>query len=313
MGTRTAILATLLGASIGVPLFLSKSTADKQATEESPAGTPAASTVARRPWETRPPRSGGLVSNGQAPIEGTPFYSLADVLRMDVSKEWVYARWARKSTGLGDPQLFGIRVPLVTGTHPSDLAGSLTYYFNSQGQVQHISLRGRTGNTSEIIRLVTQRFGFRRQQNAGPGEQVYQVKWNGHVQSELRTVPASVLRSTSPQQSFHVVVELERPGSNRFIERRPPTLALPVPAQSGQAGQVAVIKPDPPEPVPVGPVSLFQRVNNRITGQEDEPDKAASQPTGKSTAAPTKTNAKPQSASEPVPTSAPRPYVHWPG
>ena len=131
---------------------------------------------------------------------------------MDVSKEWVYARWARKSTGLADPTLFGVRVPLVTGTRTTDLAGSLSYYFDQHGLVQHISFRGHTGDTNQIVGLLLNRYGLRRQLTQRPGEQLYQLKHEGRVQGELRTRPASVLWSTSPHTSFVVELELARPG-----------------------------------------------------------------------------------------------------
>ncbi len=151
---------------------------------------------------------------------------------MDITKEWIYQRWARKSTGLADPELFGIRVPLVTGTGMSDLAGSLSYYFNAQGQVQHISFRGRTGDTTQLIQLLTSRYRLK-QMPAAPGEQLYQVLRRGRVQSELRTRPEAILWSTSPHNSFLVSLELERPGSNRTLPQRSLPLKIPkvAPAQ----------------------------------------------------------------------------------
>ena len=45
-----------------------------------------------------------------------PLPSLAEVLRLDVTVEWVLQRWPRVTTGLPQLQLQGYRVPLVTGT-----------------------------------------------------------------------------------------------------------------------------------------------------------------------------------------------------
>jgi hypothetical protein len=148
------------------------------------------------------------------------------VLRFDVSKEWVYQNWDRKSTGLSDPQLFGIRVPLVTGTQRTDLAGSLTYMFDAQGQVQHISLRGRTADTTALVQFLTQTYQLQRMQ-APAGEQLFQVRSGSNVYSELRTMPESVLMETSPQGSFGVVLELGRPGSNRPLTPQVPKLDIP--------------------------------------------------------------------------------------
>ncbi|OHB79304.1 MAG: hypothetical protein A2W31_15780 [Planctomycetes bacterium RBG_16_64_10] len=158
------------------------------------------------------------------PLEGIPVYDLADVLRMDVTTGWVYSRWSRKSTALADVDLFGVRVPLMTGTKVDDLAGSLTYYFNTAGRVQRISFRGRTGDTRKLVNLLIARYGFRQQLPQVAGEQLYQVRWNGKPISELRIRPAAVLWASTPHASFQVELELERPGSGRFLSGRPPAL-----------------------------------------------------------------------------------------
>ena len=152
------------------------------------------------------------------PLGGVPVYQLEDVLRMDVSTAWVYSRWARKSTALTNLDLFGVRVPLMTGTKLDDLAGSLTYYFNGAGQVQRLSFHGRTGDTRKLVTLVIAKYGFRMQPPHVAGEQLYQVKWNGKAISELRIRTAPVLWATTPHASFQVDLELERPGSGRFLE-----------------------------------------------------------------------------------------------
>ena len=156
MGSRPLMLATMLGASIGVPYVMSQSNSGPKKASAPPAAANAfagqtagfnpssglAGSMAPPPLlpstaaTTRQPRQQRTT---KLPVEGVRFHSLAEVLRFDVTKEWVYNNWPRKSTGLADPELYGVRVPLVTGTGYGDLAGSLTYQFNPQGQVQHIS------------------------------------------------------------------------------------------------------------------------------------------------------------------------------
>jgi hypothetical protein len=161
-----------------------------------------------------------------SPAAGSQFHNVAEVFRFDVTKEWVYANWPRKTTGLSDPELYGVRVPLVMGTGFSDLAGSLTYSFNSQGQVQHISFLGRTADTAPLVQFLVSAYQFERR-DAPAGEQLYQVGGDGQVSSELHTRAAPVLVSTSPQGSFMVELELERPGSARYLTPRVPPLNLP--------------------------------------------------------------------------------------
>lgn len=189
---------------------------------------------------------GTLIYQSPAPLEGIPTYSLVEVLRMDVTREWVYHRWARKSTGLADPELFGIRVPLVTGTRMTDLAGSLTYYFNRAGQVDRIGFRGRTADTSQLVQLVTQQYGLQIQPSIMAGEQLYQLKEDDRVVSELRTRPEPVLWSTSPHDSFLVELELNRPDSGRYLTRPLPTIDLPEPIAAAPPPAKVPVNPDTP-------------------------------------------------------------------
>lgn len=151
--------------------------------------------------------------------------SLEEVFRFDVTREWVYERWARKSTALAELGLYGIRVPLVTGTQIHDLAGSLTYFFDSNGQVQRISFKGNTGDTTRIVMLAVQRYGLQQQNSQFVGEQIFEVRRGEEVFSELRTRPSSVLWSSSPHESFDVELTLQ---NSNVTTPLPPRLA-PVP------------------------------------------------------------------------------------
>lgn len=257
VGSRPLMLATLLGASIGVPYVVSQSKSGSSTSTSPAAPGPAATSTDSWPnWGTTPttvastPPPPLMPSTSGQPVTSTPAYpttatpaalasyggvpptssvryhSIQEVLRFNVTKEWVYQNWDRKSTGLGDPQLFGIRVALVTGTQRTDLAGSLTYLFDAQGQVQHISFRGRTADTTPLVQFLTQTYQFQ-QMEAPAGEQLYQVRSGSSVYSELRTRPESVLLEATPQGSIGVVLELGRPGSNRALVPDVPKLDIP--------------------------------------------------------------------------------------
>jgi hypothetical protein len=171
-----------------------------------------------------------------APLEGAPSYSLAEVLRLDATKEWVYQRWPRKSTALSELDLYGVRVPLVTGTQLYDLAGSLTYFFTPDGRVQRLSFRGRTGDTTQIVALVTQRYGFQWQTPTAAGEQLLQVRKGEEILCELRTRPAPVLWANSPNNSFSVNLELQNPANARPLAPIAAPLPPPPPAASATKG-----------------------------------------------------------------------------
>lgn len=161
-----------------------------------------------------------------APLEGFTAVDLGEVLRFDISPEWVYQRWSRKTTALADLQFNGVRVPLVTGTGVDDLAGSLTYYFNHDRQPERIVFQGRTGDARKVIALVTQRFNLLPQRAFHPGEQLYQLRWNEMAMSELKIRPASVVWASAPHANYEVSLDLQRPGAARYLPASAPTASL---------------------------------------------------------------------------------------
>ncbi len=171
-----------------------------------------------------------LYASSTNTLGATGFHPMEQVLRMDVNKQWVYQQWERKSTGLADPGLFGVRVPLVTGTGMNDIAGSLSYYFNEQGQVDRIRFKGTTADTNRVIGLAMHQYGLQWQTPRVPGEQLLQARAGDEVVSQLRTFPEPVLWTNKPHGSFGVEMELNRPGSGRFVDLTGPKLVVPPPA-----------------------------------------------------------------------------------
>jgi len=281
MFSRTLAAPTLLVASVGVPYVASNAPEWSQqirgaatglaqpATPQGGATAPALLSPNGQPGTppglqplpsaalTAPLQApGAAVDPNQAPLEGIPAYSLGEVLRMDVSKEWVYQRWPRKSTALADLDLYGVRVPLVTGTQLYDIAGSLTYFFGVDGRVKRISFRGRTGDTTQIASIVHQRFGLVAQPTVVAGEQLLQLRRDEDVLCELRTRPAPVLWASSPHDSFTVELELQDPATAKPLAtpmlNLPPTTAGQPAAQAGappgNAGATASANPANPAP-----------------------------------------------------------------
>jgi hypothetical protein len=225
MASRPLIIASLLGATIGVPYVASRSSSGDNPATSQPATTTPSSTALPPPL--LPMQSNvAPASLNPAPLGGVRFHSIDQVLRFDLTKQWVYSNWARKSTGPTDVGLFSVRVPLVTGTQTNSLAGSLTYYFNAFDQVEHISFRGRTGDPAPLTAFLIRTYEFQRAE-APVGEQLYQVTRSGRAQSEFRTRPESVIRAIAPHNSFAVELELARPGSKRFLPPRGPILNVP--------------------------------------------------------------------------------------
>ncbi|MEM6330993.1 MAG: DUF6690 family protein [Planctomycetota bacterium] len=242
---RPLLMTGLLGAAVAAPIAVNEgpkhwpllgggAPATAPDAGFAPAQTPDSLRGLVPPTIHSPEGPGSLIYQSPAPLEGVGFVSLAELLRMDVTKEWVYARWSRKSTGLADPGLYGVRVPVVTGTAMTDLAGSLSYYFNADGRVDRLRFHGRTADTTALVAIAQSHYGMRMQKGM-PGEQLYQTGAGGNVLCELRTRAEPVLWATSPHDSFVVDLEINRPGAGRLVERRPLTPSLPEPPPAAAA------------------------------------------------------------------------------
>jgi hypothetical protein len=238
MASRPLIIATLIGASVGVPYLASQSKTNKPtAANTPPSSAPHASSQSNNMTTRLPAVAPTMPAVPQLsapttfpmrtpPIDGAQFTSVNQIFRFDVTKEWVYQNWSRKSTGPTDVGLYSVRVPLVMSPSMTGLAGSLTYYFNAQNQVEHISFRGRTGDTTPLVQLLTTTYQLE-PVGAATGERLYQLQYRGAVQSELRTHPEAILYSTSANQSIVVELELARPGSERVLPPRPTGFVAP--------------------------------------------------------------------------------------
>ena len=150
------------------------------------------------------------VTDGPPATEPHQIQDLHEILRFDVTPDWIMSRWPRVTTNLADLDLEGMRVPLMTGTRPDDLAGSLTYYFDKHWQVQRISFNGTTGDDRRLVALIVKSYGLRPEPSLNRG--LYLAKWNGIPKSALRIRLVSVVRSEAPPSHLQIEMELNRPG-----------------------------------------------------------------------------------------------------
>jgi hypothetical protein len=103
-----------------------------------------------------------------SPASGKPGHvaptPIEHVFRFDLTPQWVSSRWPRVSTVAGsDPDQLGMRVVLVTGTQPDDIAGSLTYYFDRHHQMQRITFTGLTRDPRRLLTTVVTPYRLRSQ------------------------------------------------------------------------------------------------------------------------------------------------------
>jgi hypothetical protein len=141
-------------------------------------------------------------------IGGGQVHDLREVLRFDIQPGWLPQRFSRVSTVLSNVQLDGLRVPLITGTRPSDLAGTLTYYFDASQSLRRINLHGLTGDPSGLAQLMIQYYGL--SPEATLGGQLFTTKWNNRVTNVLHIAPAPVIYAGADHSKYIVFLELNQ-------------------------------------------------------------------------------------------------------
>jgi hypothetical protein len=140
----------------------------------------------------------------------TQINSLSEVLRFDISPAWVIQHFPRVNTGLAELQLDGMRVPLITGTRPDDIVGSLTYYFDHFQRVQRITMQGVTGDPTRLGNELQR--NYRMQQQPALGGGLYTINWNGQPTSILHIAPAALITVEQQTARFELYLELNQPG-----------------------------------------------------------------------------------------------------
>ncbi len=155
--------------------------------------------------------AGSVEAFGDIPLEGAEVEQFWEVLRFDLTPNSLAQRWPRVSASLADLSLQGYRVPLVTGTDPDDLAGSLTYQFNYQRYLQRISFSGTTGDYRRLLQLLTTHYGFVHRPTNTPNVIVFEVPKSGPAASYLWIQPVDVVRADRPLNRFQITLVLERP------------------------------------------------------------------------------------------------------
>ena len=212
---KTIMLGVLgLAAAAGVPYLVASGPSHFTKLRQWIASSPAPDQPAAEIALGQPPAGPELLGGSPTPppLEGMPAARLEEVFRFDVTPAWITQRWPRVSNGLADLQLQGYRVPLVTGTTEMDLAGSLTYYFNAQHQVQRIAFTGSTGNVGPLVNLLGARFRMARRPTNDPTLMIYEsVTADGKPSSTARIRTAPVIRAGDTFRRYDVQLVLERP------------------------------------------------------------------------------------------------------
>lgn len=176
-------------------------------------GAPAASIpgtqAAGQPGTAMPGQSGLNALSIGPPRTAPVFQDFTHVFNFNANPRWIIETWPRVSTTLADMRLEGLRVPLVTGSRVDDLAGSLTYYFDQEKQLQRITFQGTTGDERRLVAMLQQVYEFELEPSVAGT--MYMVKWNGEPVSVLRVEPAPVINANLPHTRLNLHLEINRP------------------------------------------------------------------------------------------------------
>lgn len=191
--------------SLSAPLnAFSKSTPDKKA-EPQPgenAEQPQNGATPQTPKSAAPqPRAAGEV----------PFIPFEQALNWRVTPAWVLGTWPRVTTTLPELDVQGYRVSLVSGTGETDVAGSLTYYFDAKQQLQRLTFQGSTGDARRLVSYLMSQHRFQRRAAEDPSTFLYQVEQDGRALSELKIKAAQIVRAGAPLSRFETSLEMRRP------------------------------------------------------------------------------------------------------
>ena len=158
-----------------------------------------------------------LVSAGTAgfaaggPVTNAAIRDLRQFARFDVTPGWVLATFPRVSTVLGNVQMDGLRVPVVTGTGPQDFAGVVDYYFDRHRVLRRIVLQGNCGDPGRIVATLMESYGMTAEPSLGG--HLYTSRWNNRVTSVAVVQPAAVVQQGDELRRYSLYVEINQPSA----------------------------------------------------------------------------------------------------
>ncbi len=155
------------------------------------------------------PTLGQIQQQPNVAIGGGTVPDLREVLRFDIVPGWLPQRFARVTTVTSNVKMDGLRVPLITGTQPKDIAGSLTYYFDASHVLKRIHLHGLTGDPTTLANLMVQYYQLRPEQSLGG--QLFTTRWNNRITSVMHVAPAPIIYAGADHSKYILFLELNQP------------------------------------------------------------------------------------------------------
>ena len=199
-------------ASASVPIGLRSATPYIE-TRSGPAAVVPGSTDQLWDYTLGTPTLNQIQQQPNGAVGGGIVNDLREVLRFDIVPGWLPQRFARVSTVTSNVQMDGLRVPLITGTQPKDIAGTLTYYFDASQTLKRINLHGLTGDPSQLVNLMVQYYQLNPEQSLGG--KLYTTRWNNRITSVMQIAPAPIIYAGADHSKYIIFLELNQP-SNQY-------------------------------------------------------------------------------------------------
>ena len=141
-------------------------------------------------------------------LDGGVFSGIDQILDFDITPSAITNRWARVSFHVREDGFHSYRVPVVTGEEKDDLAGSLTYLFNENEQLQRIEFLGYTKNIDTLVRVMKHKFSMTRRPS--PIQALYVKSQNKLPVSALRVIHPDVVKTSANSTTYEIRFELNR-------------------------------------------------------------------------------------------------------
>ena len=174
----------------------------------------------------------GVTSGGTGHATGR---TLAEVVRFDVTPNWVMQGWPEFSSHMSKDGLTIMRVTLLTGTKVEDFAGSMTYSYDQKHVLQRMTLEGNTGDPTQLISLATQQFGMTRESGSVGGTGIYVARWHRRAFSAMKCELAGPINANRPHLRYMVTMEINRPDSVRGLSAESKKWVPPPPSGPRQS------------------------------------------------------------------------------
>ena len=180
-----------------------------------------------------------LTSDTYPLVGGPPTAHPAEIFRFDVSPEWVTNHWARV-VQIPAGALRQFRAPVSTGTRPLDVQGSISYYFDSERNVQRITFRGTSIDPGPLTASLAHHYQLAPRNMLGG--HLHVAERSDQLHGAMWVHLASVVTTDARGRKYRIEVELNRPdlpyGTTDFLDEMASRIGLPAdPSSSGDGAE----------------------------------------------------------------------------